>query len=63
MAEPQVRVKLTSARAGHSFDDKGRFKGVFAQAAGDIVSMPKTEAERHIEKGLAVPAPDEPKGR
>jgi hypothetical protein len=63
MAEPQVRVKLTSARAGHSFDDKGRFKGVFSQAAGDIVSMPKSEAERHVEKGLASYALDESKGK
>jgi hypothetical protein len=62
-SEPQVRVKLTSARAGHSYDSQGRFTGVFSQAAGDIVSMPKPEAERHFEKGLAVPTPEEPKGR
>jgi hypothetical protein len=63
MAEPSVRVKLSSARAGHSFDAQGRMTGVFSQAAGDIVTMPKSEADRHISKGLATLAPEEPKGK
>lgn len=61
--EKTVNVKLTSARAGHSFDSQGRMTGVFAQAAGDIVSMPKSEADRHIERGLATLVPDDPKGK
>ena len=61
-SEELVRVKLTSARAGHSFDAQGRMTGVFSQAAGDIVTMTQDEAERHLEKGLAVFA-DEPKGK
>ena len=60
--QEMVRVKLTSARAGHSFDSSGRMTGVFAQAAGDIVNMPADEAQRHFDKGLAAPAPVEKKG-
>ena len=53
-AKPEtVKVKLTSARAGHSYDRHGRFTGVFAQAAGDVVEMSAEEAERHVERGLA----------
>jgi len=55
-----MKVKLTSARCGHSYDGKvspglphGRFTGVFSQAAGQVVDMPKDEAERYIERGLA----------
>jgi hypothetical protein len=48
------KVKLTSARCGHKFDGQGRFIGVFAEAAGQIVDMPKDEAERYVERGLAV---------
>jgi len=48
-----VRVKLTSARAGHTFDLAGRMTGVFSQAAGDVVDMDAAEAKRHIERGLA----------
>lgn len=51
--EEMVKVKLNSARIGHVFDDKGRMTGTFAQAAGDEVDMPKTEARRHIQRGLA----------
>lgn len=54
-----TKVKLTSARVGHNFDDKGRQTGMFAQAAGEIVDMPADEAERYIAKGLASPAPAE----
>lgn len=50
-----VKVKLLSARAGHSYDDAGRFTGVFSQAAGDVVDMSPVEAQRHIERGLAIP--------
>lgn len=59
--EEIVRVKLNSARAGHTFDSQGRNVGVFAQAAGDIVEMPASEAQRHIERGLASIAPNEAK--
>lgn len=48
-----VKVKLHSARCGHTFDAHGRQTGVFAQAAGDVVEMSEKEAERHIERGLA----------
>lgn len=57
-----VRVKLNSARAGHSFDSQGRNTGVFSQAAGDIVEMSADEAQRHFDRGLASPAPVEKKG-
>lgn len=56
VAEPMVktmRVKLVSARAGHTFDRDGRQTGVFAQSAGDEVDMSIEEAQRHIDKGLA----------
>lgn len=56
-----MKVKLTSARAGHTFDDKGRPTGVFAQAAGDVVDMPADEAKRYIDKGLAAPVQTEPR--
>ncbi len=62
VAEQTIKVKLNSSRAGHSFDENGRFTGVFSQAAGDIVDMPKSEAERHFQAGLASPAPIEKKG-
>lgn len=48
-----VKVKLHSARCGHTFDAAGRQTGVFAQAAGDVVEMSEKEAERHVERGLA----------
>ena len=51
--EKMVNVKLTSARCGHIFDDKGRMTGTFAQAAGDKVEMSEAEAHRHIQRGLA----------
>lgn len=61
MAKEKVRVKLTSARAGHLFDSQGRQAGIFAQAAGDIVEMDADEAQRHFDRGLATPAPQETK--
>jgi len=48
-----MKVKLTSARAGHKFDAQGRFTGVFSEAVGQVVDMPKDEAERYLERGLA----------
>jgi hypothetical protein len=48
-----TRVRLNSARAGHTFDASGRFSGVFSQAVGDIVEMQADEAKRHIDRGLA----------
>lgn len=51
--EEMVKVKLSSARIGHVFDAQGRMTGTFSQAAGDKVEMPKSEASRHIERGLA----------
>ena len=48
-----VKVKLHSARCGHTFDAKGRQMGVFAQAVGDVVEMPEDEATRYIDRGLA----------
>lgn len=60
MEQPElVRVKLSCARAGHSFDAAGRNTGVFSQAAGDVVSMPRDEAQRHFDRGLASPVPEE----
>lgn len=50
-----MTVKLTSARVGHKFDKQGRFIGVFAEAAGQEVDMPDAEAQRYIDKGLAIP--------
>jgi len=61
MAKEKIRVKLTSSRAGHIFDAQGREAGIFAQASGDVVEMEADEAQRHIERGLAVPAPQETK--
>lgn len=56
-----MKVKLTSSRCGHKYDGKtapglphGRFIGVFAEAAGQTVDMPKDEAERYLASGLAV---------
>lgn len=49
-----VEVKLTGARCGHAYDEAGRFLGAFAQAAGDVVRMPEAEAQRYLERGLAV---------
>lgn len=60
--ETMVRVKLNSARAGHSFDKEGRHTGQFVQAVGDIVEMPESEAKRHLDAGLASLAPAEKKG-
>lgn len=64
-----TRVKLISARVGHSYDGKnidknnphGRFTGVFSQAAGSIVSMADDEAQRYIDRGLAELAPTDKK--
>ena len=53
MAVEMVKVRLSCARAGHSFDATGRQTGTFAQAAGDIVEMTKDEAQRHLDRGLA----------
>jgi hypothetical protein len=60
--ETMVRVKLNSARAGHSYDSSGRNIGVFSQSVGDIVEMPASEAQRHVNSGLASLAPLEKKG-
>lgn len=53
MSQKTVKVKLLSARIGHSFDAKGRQIGEFAQAVGDVVDMPEDEAARYVAKGLA----------
>jgi hypothetical protein len=53
VSEKTVKVKLASARIGHSFDAKGRQIGDFAQSVGDIVDMPESEAKRYVDKGLA----------
>lgn len=60
--ETMVRVKLNSARAGHSYDGQGRQIGVFSNAAGELVDMPYDEAQRYLNAGLASPAPIEKKG-
>lgn len=60
--EQLVRVKLNSARAGHSFDRDGRQTGQFIQAVGDIVEMPESEAQRHFNAGLASLVPADKKG-
>lgn len=49
----QVKVKLSSARCGHRTDKDGRFTGAFADAAGDVVTVPADEAQRLIEGGYA----------
>lgn len=49
-----MKVKLVSGRVGHRYDDKGRFTGEFAQSPGQVIDMPKDEAERYLERGLAV---------
>lgn len=49
-----VNVKLVSPRCGNVLDPHGRVAGVFAQAAGDVVAMSSEEAQRNIDKGLAV---------
>lgn len=56
MAAEVVSVRLLSSRVGHRFDSKGQVVGQFAQAVGDVVTMPHDEAERYIERGLAEPA-------
>ena len=48
------KVKLTSARCGHTFDKNGHASGMFSQAAGDVVEMSSEEAQRHVDKGLAI---------
>ena len=48
-----TKVKLTSARVGHTFDRDGRLAGAFTQAAGEVVDMPSEEARRYLERGLA----------
>lgn len=48
-----MKVQLVSGRVGHRTDEKGRFLGEFAQSAGQIVEMPKDEAERYLDRGLA----------
>jgi hypothetical protein len=54
-----MRVQLTCARVGHRYNSEGQFIGDFSQAAGQVVEMPKAEAERYIERGLAtLPTPD-----
>lgn len=53
-----VRVQLTSARCGHRFDIHGNESGVFVQAAGDVVEMNPEEAQRHLDRGLAVTPKD-----
>lgn len=61
----EVAVKLLSSRAGHRFDSEGRVVGQFAQSVGDVVQMPRDEAERYIERGLAeaVPLNQQTQGR
>ena len=54
-----VKVKLNSARCGHTFDANGRQTGVFSQAAGDVVEMSQVEAQRHVERGLASLVPSD----
>lgn len=64
-----TKVKLLSARVGHSYDGKnidknnphGRFTGVFSQAAGTIVNMQDDEAERYLNAGLAELPPKDTK--
>lgn len=48
-----MKVKLLSSRCGHRFDSHGRFTGVFAEAAGQVVEMPENEAKTYLERGLA----------
>jgi hypothetical protein len=48
-----MKVKLNSSRCGHKYDAQGRFIGVFSEAVGQVVDMPKDEAERYLERGLA----------
>lgn len=50
-----MTVKLTSARVGHKYDKDGRCTGVFSEAAGQEVEMPNDEAQRYLDRGLAVP--------
>lgn len=47
------RVRLNSARVGHTYDDEGRWTGEFNQAAGDEVEMRSDEAQRYLQRGLA----------
>jgi hypothetical protein len=49
-----VKVRLLVSRAGHNFDANGRLVGTFSQAIGEIVEMPREEARRHVERGLAI---------
>lgn len=55
-----MKVKLTTARCGHSYDKAGRLIGEFGQAAGQVVDMPADEAQRYLDKGYAVPADKQP---
>jgi hypothetical protein len=50
-----TRVKLSSAMAGHLFNDKGQVTGTFSHAVGDIVDRPEDEAKRLIDRGFASP--------
>lgn len=53
MAVETMKVKLATGRVGHRFDVDGRQVGEFYQNAGDEVEMPKAEAERYLDRGLA----------
>ena len=56
MAESLKKVRLETARAGHrtkTVNGETHVIGVFSQKVGDIVNMPKGEADRYIERGYA----------
>jgi len=47
------QVKLLTPRCGQIIVN-GQVRGVYNQVAGEIVTMPADEAQRHIDKGYAV---------
>ena len=49
------RVRLNSARVGHTYNEEGLWTGEFNQASGDEVEMPTEEAKRYLQRGLASP--------
>ena len=53
MAVETIKVKLSTGRVGHKFNDKGDQVGEFFQNAGDEVEMPTAEAQRYLDKGMA----------
>jgi hypothetical protein len=51
-----MKIKLTTARCGHTFNAKGQLSGEYGHSAGAVIDMNDDDAKRLIEAGQAVRA-------